>query len=58
MITDQDIAQQVSQALAPELSDFDLDAIVSEIQATYGLVDIDTIPHDDFWALVERHDIS
>ncbi len=56
MITDRDIRDQIATAIQEQGEDFDVDGIVAEIQQTYGLVDIDTIPSAEFWAIVERHD--
>lgn len=56
MITDRDITVKVSASLASYEGDFNIPAIVDEIQTTYGLVDIDTIEHDAYWAIVARHE--
>lgn len=58
-ITDRDIRAQVEQTLPgeePLRAGIDVDAIVRDIIQTYGLVDIETIDHDDYWAIVQRHD--
>lgn len=59
-ITDRDIRRQVASAVGANGSDLaagiDIDGITAEIQAAYGLIDIETIDHDTFWAIVERHD--
>jgi hypothetical protein len=59
-ITDRDIREQVGAAISAsgqELAEgIDVDGIVSEIIATYGLVGIDDIEGGKFWAMVERHD--
>jgi hypothetical protein len=61
-ITDRDVAFQVEQALppkgTPEREGIDTDAIVAAIIDGYGLVDIDTINGDEFWALVREHDTT
>jgi len=56
-ITDRDMAEQVSRSLGADADDFDTDAIVEEIRKAYGLIDIDDIDSDTYWALVERHAI-
>lgn len=59
MITSTDILRQVAQAVEAGPSEgIDVDAIVTEIVQTYGLVDIDTIDTDAFWAIVARHDTT
>jgi hypothetical protein len=60
MITDRDIRNQVETTLAGSdlADDFDMDGAVAEIISTYGLVSLDTIDSEDFWALVERYDVS
>lgn len=57
MITSRDIRDQVLEVLdaagGADSSDFDVDAIVTDLIAEYGL----TLDHDEdaFWAIVERH---
>lgn len=58
MITDRSIADQVGVSLGEHGGDFDVAAIVREIIAMYGLVDIDEIPTDRYWAIVERHEVG
>jgi hypothetical protein len=59
MLTDADIRRQVTQAVTangPALAEgIDIDAVVREIIAAYGLVDIDEIG-DNFWEIVARND--
>ena len=55
IITDHDIATQVIQTLADHVNDFDVDGIVRAIVDGYGLVDIDIIPDEEYWMLVEAH---
>lgn len=52
---DRDLREQVERYLAGFSNDFDADGVVAEIQDTYGLVDIDTIPSAAFNAILERH---
>lgn len=58
MITDRDITDQVTQSLADNADDFNVHAIVRDIIDTHGLVSIDDIPADDYWATVQKHDTS
>lgn len=58
MITDQDIRTEVLQALTTDAPDFDIDAIVQDIQATYGpfqSADVLDVDHDAFWTIVAKH---
>jgi hypothetical protein len=58
-ITDRDIREKVAVAVGvngTEAEGIDIDAVVAEIQQKHGLVDIDTIDHDEFWEIVRRHD--
>lgn len=62
-ITSTDITRQVTESIEasgdPTLtSSIDVTGIVGEIIQRYGLVDIDTIDHDEYWALVQRHDAT
>lgn len=57
-VTDHDMRDQVAESLGSEGADFDIPGIVDEIQAAYGTVHIDTVPHDFYWRIVERHDTS
>lgn len=54
-ITDRDIRDQVQQATEASEGSYDADAIVREIVQRYGLVSIDTIDHDEFWAIVGQY---
>lgn len=56
-ITDADMRNQVAAALMPYTSHYDVNAIVDEIQATHGTINIDYWPADveEFWKVVERH---
>lgn len=54
--TDHDLRNQVAESLGSEGADFDIEGIVSEIQAAYGTVPIDQVPHAIYWGIVERHD--
>lgn len=59
MITSTDIRQQVNTVIdaQAELGDtIDRAGIVRDVIDTYGLIDLDTIDHDDFWVIVARHD--
>lgn len=58
MITATDIRFQVTTAIesGDGAETIDIDGIVTEIVATHGLVDIDTIESDAFWAIVAKHD--
>lgn len=60
VITSTDIARQVATAIeaGEGAATIDQDAIVRDIIAGHGLVDIDTIDPDSFWALVARHDTT
>lgn len=56
--TDRDIARQVTASISGDQNraHIDVSKIVAEIVATYGLVDIDTIDHIEYWTIVARHD--
>jgi hypothetical protein len=55
-MTDHDMREQVKAALDGREDAYDVEAIVSEIQETYGTTDIETLPGEHFWTLVERHE--
>lgn len=55
VITDEDVRAEVLTTLADRKDEFDVQAIVSEIQATYGTVHIDVIDGEAYWDLVLRH---
>lgn len=54
--TDHDLRDQVTASLDGTADDFDVQGIVDEIQAAYGTVPIDQVPHAIYWGIVERHD--
>ncbi len=58
MITDRDIRNQVylSTDGTDDVETIDVDGIVRDIIATYGLVTIEAIDQDAYWAIVARHD--
>lgn len=59
MLTRQEIADAVSTTLGDHVDDYDMDAVTAEIIATYGAVSsLDDIPTDEYWALIERHDLA
>ena len=58
MITDQDMAYQVSVALTTYTADYDIPAIVAHLQREHGTIDIDEIDEEAFWDVVAQHDIS
>lgn len=53
--TDRDIRDQVQHAVDASEGTYDVPAITEAIVARWGRVDIDTIDHDEFWALVGEH---
>lgn len=53
--TSSDLHDQVTTATNASDGDYDIDAIVEDIQTKYGTVDIDTIPADEFWTIVGDH---
>lgn len=65
MITDRDIHAEITAAVtAGDAAGIDIDAATREYIDTYGLISIDTrdddgdlvVDHDEFWALIARHD--
>jgi len=58
LITDRDMREQVCQTLGDEAACFNVTAIAGEIQRTYGTVDIDEVPGEKFWEIVNRHYID
>lgn len=56
-ITDRSIAHQVSHTIAFEdAATINVDGVVRDIIDTYGLVDVDDIENDEYWAIIARHD--
>ena len=58
MITDWDMKTQVIAALDGQDAEFDVDAIVGDILARYGLIDLEELDHDVFWGIVAAHAID
>lgn len=55
MITIDDMRAYITRAVAEGTDDptrYDIDDIVAEIHQRWGLVNIDTLTHDDFWGIV------
>lgn len=55
MFTQTNLRDQITAATDASEGTYDIDAIVEEIQNTYGTVDIDTIDHREFWNIVAKH---
>ncbi|MDH2428408.1 hypothetical protein [Sphaerisporangium sp. TRM90804] len=54
-----DLARQVFHSLGDRVEDYDVDAIVTEIRATYGDIrDIRKFPREEYEDIVRRHGIS
>jgi hypothetical protein len=57
-ITDREVESQVIRSLDGRADEFDVKAITRDIIAGFGRVDIDTVPFNDYWAIVRGHDLS
>lgn len=55
MITDSDMREQVKTALGPFVEEYDVNAIVDEIQRYYGTVDVGQVDDVEFWRVVAGH---
>ncbi|GAX57353.1 hypothetical protein [Streptomyces olivochromogenes] len=53
--TSRDLRDQIVTATDASDGEYDVDAIVEEIVAAHGAVDIDTLDTDEFWAIVGKH---
>lgn len=53
--TDRDLREEVTESLGTDVADFDVDAIVDELQATFGTRSIETLAHAEYWGVVEKH---
>jgi hypothetical protein len=56
--TSSDLRDQIVTATDASDGEYDVDAIVNEIVAAHGAVDIETLDSDDFWAIVGKHVIA
>lgn len=54
-ITRNDMERQVRETLDGREDEFDVDGIVDDIHAQFGLVDIDAVPHSGYWLIVARN---
>lgn len=54
--TTRDMRIDVRHALASDDGDFDVAAIVDEIHAEHGVIDVDDLPSEYFWSVVAKHD--
>lgn len=52
IITDHDMRDQVREALADVVAEYSVSEIVGALQASFGTVDVDTIPGEIFWDVV------
>lgn len=55
IITRTDMTRQVQEVVDSCEGEYDVAAIVDEIHAAHGLIDINGLGHDEFWAVVLRH---
>ncbi|MGI5122799.1 hypothetical protein ACQEU5_25110 [Marinactinospora thermotolerans] len=51
-----DLTAQIASTLGSYEADYDVEGIADEIMDAYGLVHVDAIDTDAYWAIVERHD--
>lgn len=56
--TSRDLRDQVTTATEASDGTYDVDAIVEEIVERHGAVDVDTLEHDEFWAIVAKHAVD
>lgn len=56
--TARDLRDQVTTATDASDGTYDVDAIVTEIVERHGAVPVDSLEHDEFWALVARHVVA
>lgn len=54
-ITTREMRDQVRTATDASDGTYDVDAITDELRDQFGLVNIDSIPADDFWTTVLAH---
>lgn len=52
------LKDQVQEALGMGGGTYDIDGIVAEIVGRFGRVDIDSVPSEEYWGIVARHDVS
>lgn len=55
MATDEYMRVQVEHALGFDVDEYDVPAIIDDIQHEFGTMNIDTIPADRFWGIVANH---
>lgn len=57
IITDRDMREQVTDSLTPYADDYDVNAIVDDIQALHGTININRWPGDieSYWEIVQKH---
>lgn len=53
-----DLRVQIERSLTDQAQGVDVGAVADEIRDRYGLVDIDSIDHDEYWAIVRKHDAT
>jgi prevent-host-death family protein len=60
MASTRDLADAVTTTLGDRADDYDIDAIVEAIGDKYGrdIPNIDAVPSDEYWEIVEQHDKS
>lgn len=57
-ITDQDMRDQVTEALGGDTGDYDVNYIVEKIQQEWGTANINAVPEQLFWDIVADGDRS
>lgn len=55
MFTSRDLTDQVTHAADAVDGTHDVPAIVAEIIERWGTVDIETLDHEEFWAVMGKH---
>lgn len=57
-ITLQDMREELNVYLYPYTEDWNTENIIDELKKHYGLCKLDSIPHDEFIAILAKHQIA
>ncbi len=58
LLSRQAVTEQVWASLGAFGEEYDVEGIVAAIERVYGLVDIDVVAADEYWAIVEQYELS
>lgn len=58
MITRADMEHDVALTVRDYIADYDVPGIVTALIAEYGVIDVESVPGDEYWSIVADYDVT